>query len=202
MEFFISRRFFLVSLFLLLSSCASERTVVSAEKQTVNKDDLTARFASNFSASSKDGYGASSDLRSEFESKTFSSGGNQQGINKKNFATNALDVNKQWDGKKGFATSSFVDAGKENFATSRTYETSSSGSGGKVFSDRNKEVATRSAGISRDSWGQSSKQVDKFDNSRIANTPNLEYPISSYRDYARKTIEETNAMLGRKVQNN
>lgn len=195
MELFLSRFLILSGVALLVCSCASEQTV-RTDKRRYDEASLEARFTRSMP---KGANGGSPDQRSEFESKVFG-GTDGKKVGKKDFTTSRLDMDKKWDGRKNFNTSGFADAGKVNSAEGKGFRTKESNMGGMAYAGQDREYGTRPSGFSKDTWYGAGRQVETFADKRTKNTPNLEPPVSSFREYARKTVEDTNSMLGRKVQ--
>lgn len=195
MELFLFRFLMLTGTALLVCGCASEQTV-RTEKRRYDEASLEARFTRSMAKGTN---GGSPDQRSEFESKVFG-GTDGKKVGKKDFTASRLDMDRKWDGRKDFSTSGFADAGKVDSAGGKAFQTKESGMGTLAYSGQGKEFNTRPSDVSKDSWYGAGRKVDTFVDKRTQNTPNLEPPVSSFREYARKTVEDTNSMLGRKVQ--
>lgn len=179
----------------VLAGCATERRVVGTDTKTA-KDPLLKKYASNFKyEKGEDGMiKASSDQRSEFESMMFDDAKGKD-LSKKGFNTETFK-SKMWGGKKDFATREF--SGQDKSVKTPYFVTKQAKEGQTLFSDGDKEFAKKASDVSKDNWFAASRKVDVHNNSRIGNTPDVEPKIMDYRgEYARKTIEETNNILGR-----
>lgn len=187
----------------MVSGCATKRRVLDTRKETSSSDRLRSRFAGNFKQErGEDGLmHASSDQRSDFEKLTFGMDRGKE-VSHKGYDTGAGDYKtSSWsDGGKSFATNDFKDRGKEakGIRNQPYFMTKQFKESGVAYGDSGKNYKTSDSSYSGESWKYAGRQVETYDNKRVLNTPPVQGEIMDSREYARKTIEETNSILGRK----
>lgn len=199
-ELLLLQRVSVVGAVIFLVSCAAERTVVTTDKGNKG-DNMLTKYSDNFTYV-KDENGVmlpQSDKRSELEEKNFS-GFDGKSVGKKDYTkTKAFSgENKEWGGSAEYKTAQY--AGREKTADLQNkpyYVTKQNESlSGKQY-ERPVDVSSKLADIGDTSWDKGNKVWEVKEDARTMSKPKIEPVIMSKYQYARKTVEETNALLGR-----
>lgn len=190
------------TLFLGLSSCTAERTLVEEDKRVFSSDEerdrakIEDKFCSSLNMEKgPDGtLRMGGDKRSDFESKAFSSNG--KSLDNKSFETSRYDTKNWSEGKQNYSTKNYGSSDKKALGSSTPYFVTKQAEAQNKAFQNSKEFDSNTADISHDSWSQSSRTVERTTD-KARNKPDIEPDIIPFRDYVRKSVEETNNILGR-----
>ena len=201
MELFRVRSLFVLLVALLAASCATERRVLDTQKSTSSSKGLESRFARlNKQERGEDGMmHASSDQRSEFEKLTFGADRGKE-VDHKEYGTKGYKAQNWAMGDKSFEKKGFDGASKEaqGFRDQPYFVTRQFKDSDSSFADSGRGYKTNDSSFTGEKWKDAGRSVETFSNKKVMNTPPVEGEIMDVHQYARKTIEDTNAMLGRK----
>lgn len=170
-----------------LVSCATERTVVNKESKKMSE-----RMSEAFQyEKGEDGQMRMKNGKpNEFASRSFDGS--------KTFENKEVSAGKystqKWSGVKDYQAKDFGDRNKNAFNDTPYFVTKQAQK--ESFSGR-KDFNGKQADISKDSWAQAGRQVENKIDSKVAETPEMDVNVTEFRDYAKKSVEETNSLLGR-----
>lgn len=184
-----------------MTGCATERRVIKTEKGTSSSDELKNRFASTLKQErGEDGMmHASMEQRSDFDKMTFSADRGKE-VGHKKFDVGEYKSKVWSDGDKSFSTKGFGDSDKtaDGIRNQPDFVRKQFDNSDLAYGERGKSYKTNDSAYTRESWKYGNRTVDTFDNKQVKNTPKFEADIMDSHQYAKKTIEETNTILGRK----
>jgi hypothetical protein len=200
-EFFFARSLLFSFAALLLAGCATERRVLDTRKGTGSSNALDSRFAKlSKQERGEDGMmHASPDQRSEFEKLTFGADRGKE-VKHQEYGTKGYKAQNWAMGDKSFAKKGFDGASKEakGIRDQPYFVNKQFKSADAAFADSGRGYKTNDSSYTGEQWKGAGRSVETFSNKRVMNTPPVEGEIMDVHEYARKTIEDTNAMLGRK----
>ena len=187
---------------LLFSSCAAERTILKTEDK--KESNMLTKFSDADITFEKGEDGMMiprSDKRSDFEQKNFTGFAGKE-VGKKSFGEKEASSlgNKSWEGRsQSYEPKVFSDGSKAASLKDKPYYVAQkSDMGAKKYQVlEENSFGSKSSSMAGTSWSQQHKDWGGTPDKPAMKTPEIEAPVMSMREYAKKTVEETNALLGR-----